>query len=85
MPHALHLRGIDLNWYERTLRFGIHLPRPQDAPPVFKVTKPSAVMDRVVGAWKQAGLLVPNPNLKFAVAMFLVAKPNREVRPIIDY
>lgn len=48
MPHALHLRGIDLNWYKRTLRFGIHLPRPRDAPPVFKVIKPSAVIGWLV-------------------------------------
>lgn len=38
----------------------------------------------VVAAWNEAGLLVPNPNLKFARLMFLVAKPNNEVQLIID-
>lgn len=42
-------------------------------------------MDRVIAAWKSAGLLVPNNNLKFAMPMFLVPKPNNEVRPRIDY
>lgn len=84
-PFALRLRGCDSDWYERTVKFGIRLPRPVNAPAVFRVTRPSVVMDRVVTAWKTSGLLVPNPNLKFAMPMFLVPKPNGEVRPIIDY
>lgn len=73
------------DWYERTVKFGIRLPRPVNAPAVFRVTRPSAVMDRVVTAWKAGGLLVPNPNLKFPMPMFLVPKPNGEVRSITDY
>lgn len=84
-PFALRLRGCDADWYERTVKFGIRLPRPANAPPVFRITKPSVVMDRVIDAWKTAGLLVPNNNLKFAMPMFLVPKPNNDVRPIIDY
>lgn len=38
-------------------------------------------MDRVIHAWKDAGLLVPNPNLKIAMHMFLVAKPNMKCVP----
>lgn len=84
-PFGLCLRGIDADWYERTVKFCIRLHRPAGAPAVFRATKPSSVMDRVVAAWKDAGLLAPNPSLKFAMPMFLVAKPNNEVRPIIDY
>lgn len=76
-PFALRLRGCDADWYERTIKYGIRLPRPANAPAVFRITRPSAVMDRVIAAWKVAGLLVPNNNLKFAMPMFLVPKPNR--------
>lgn len=34
---------------------------------------------------KAAGLLTPNPNLKYAMPIFLVPKPDNGVRPIIDY
>lgn len=71
-PYAVRLRGCDADWYERTVKFGIRLPRPAGAPAVFRITKPSATMNRVVTAWKGAGLLVQNPQLKFAMPMFLV-------------
>lgn len=50
-----------------------------------KVTKPSPLMDIVVNTWIEIDLLVPNPNLKFAQALFLVPKPEGKIRPIIDY
>lgn len=33
-------------------------------------------MDRVIASWRAAGRLAPNPDLKFAMAMFLVPKPD---------
>lgn len=42
-------------------------------------------MDRVVAAWKGAGLLVPFPRFKHAMPMFAVPKPDWGIRPIIDY
>lgn len=42
-------------------------------------------MDRVIAAWKDAGLLVPNRQLKYAMPMFLIAKADGGVRPIVDY
>lgn len=51
-----------------------------------KITKPSPLMDIVVNTWIEIDLLVPNPNLKFAQALFLVPKPEGKIRPIIiDY
>lgn len=41
-------------------------------------------MDRVVAAWRAAGLLVPNRHLKYAFTMFLVPKAVNHVRPILD-
>lgn len=73
-PFALRLCGLDADWYERTVKFDIRLSRPAGASSVFRVTKPSAVMNRVITAWKDAGLLVPNPNLKFAMPMILQAQ-----------
>lgn len=73
-PFALRLCGLDADWYERTVKFDIRLSRPAGASPVFRVTKPNAVMTRVITAWKDAGLLVPNPNFKFAMPMILQAQ-----------
>lgn len=42
-------------------------------------------MDTVIEKWVENGLLIPNPNLKFAQPMFLVPKPDNKVCPIIDY
>lgn len=42
-------------------------------------------MDTVIDKWISNGLLVPNPQLKFAQPMFLIPKPDNKVRPIIDY
>lgn len=42
-------------------------------------------MDIVVNTWIEIDLLVPNPNLKFAQALFLVPKPEGKIRLIIDY
>lgn len=42
-------------------------------------------MDTVIEKWVHNGLLVPNPNLKYAQPMFLVPKPDNQVRPVIDY
>lgn len=42
-------------------------------------------MDTVVDTWLEKGLLVPNPNLKFAQAMFWVPKPDNKIRHIINY
>lgn len=81
----LRLRGGDAEWYERTLRYGVRLPQPAGAPAVFRCTRPGVLMDRVVESWKAAGLLTPNLNLKYAMPMFLVPKPDNGVRPIIDY
>lgn len=81
----LRLRSKDGEWYFKTLRDGIHLPRPRDAPPLFRKTKPSPLMDTVIDKWLKNGLLIPNPSLKYAQPMFLVPKPDDQVRPIIDY
>lgn len=35
-------------------------------PKIFKVTKPSKLIDFVVHTWVSNGLLVPNPNFKYA-------------------
>lgn len=85
LPPPLRLRGLDGDWYVRTLKFGIRLPRPAGALLVFKATRSSVVMDRAIASWRAAELLVPNPDLKFTMAMFLVPKPDGGVRPIIDY
>lgn len=34
IPPPLRLRGWDADWYERTLRYGVRLPRPAGAPTV---------------------------------------------------
>lgn len=81
----LKLRGTDGDWYYKALSKGIHLPRPKNAPPIFRKTNHSPLMDTVINKWVSNGILVPNPNLKFAQPMFLVPKPNSKVRPIIDY
>lgn len=81
----IRLRGKDGKWYYDTLSKGIHLPRPKNAPGIFRKTKQSPLMDTIVNKWVENGLLIPNPNLKFAQPMFLVPKPNNKVRPIIDY
>lgn len=81
----IKLRGKDGDWYYKTLSKGIHLPRPRNAPPIFRKTKRSPLMDTVINKWIDNGLLVPNPNLKFAQPMFLVPKPDNKVRLIIDY
>lgn len=81
----IKLRSKEGDWYFNTLHKGIHLPRPKDAPALFRKTKPSALMDTVVNKWLENGLLVPNPQLKYAQPMFLVPKPDNQVRPIIDY
>lgn len=85
LPPPLRLRGLDGDWYVRTLKFGIRLPRPAGAPLVFKATRSSVVMVRAIASWRAAELLVPNPDLKFTMAMFLVPKADGGVRPIIDY
>lgn len=79
----IRLRSPEGEWYYNTLRNGIHLPRPKDAPPLFRNTKPSQLMDTVVDKWLENGLLVPNPQLKYAQPMCLVPKPDSQVRPII--
>lgn len=79
------LRSAEGDWYFNLLKNGIHLPRPRDAPKLFKVTRRSPLIDTVVGTWVTNGLLVPNPALKYAQPMFLVPKPDNQVRPIIDY
>lgn len=81
----IRLRSSDGEWYFNTLKKGIHLPRPKDAPALFRTTKPSPLMVIVVNTWVENGLLVPNPNLKYAQPMFLVPKQDKQVRPIIDY
>lgn len=81
----IKLRNKEGEWYYKTLSQGIHLPRPKDAPAIFRKTKPSPLMDTVIITWLDNGLLVPNPNLKYAQPMFLVPKPDNKVRPIIDY
>lgn len=81
----IKLRNQDGDWYHKTLSTGVHLPRPKDAPKLFRTTKPSALMDTVVDTWIDNGLLIVNPDLKFAQPMFLVPKPDNKVRPIIDY
>lgn len=81
----IKLRNREGEWYFKTLSQGIHLPRPKDAPAIFRKTKPSPLMDTIINKWVDNGLLVPNPNLKFAQPMFLVPKPDNKVRPIIDY
>lgn len=78
-------RNKEGEWYYKTLSQGIHLPRPRNAPPIFRKTKPSPLMDTVINKWVENGLLIPNPNLKFALPMFLVPKPDNKVRPIIEY
>lgn len=79
------LRSSEGEWYFNTLKKGIHLPRPKDAPALFRTTKPSPLMDTVVNTWVENGLLVPSPNFKYAQPMFLVPKQDKQVRPIIDY
>lgn len=56
----IKLRSPEVEWYYNILRNGIHLPRPKDAPPLFRNTKPSLLMDTVVKKWIENGLLVPN-------------------------
>lgn len=85
MAFPINLRNKEGMWYHKTLSEGVHLPRPKDAPKIFRKTKPSALMDTVVNTWIDNGLLVENPSLKFAQPMFLVPKPDNKVRPIIDY
>lgn len=86
IPSPLRLQGLDADWYKRTLRHGVRLPRPANAPAVFHCTRPGALMDcAVVESWKAAGLLTPNPNLKNAMPMFLIPMPDNGERPIIDY
>lgn len=70
IPPPLRLQGLDVEWYERTF------PRPAGAPAVFRCTRPGVLLDRVVESWKAAGLLKPNPNLKYVMPMFLVPKPD---------
>lgn len=81
----IKLDSPDGDWYFSTLRDGAHLPRPFNAPKICKVTKPSKLMDSVVQTWLENGLLVPNPNLKYAQVIFLEPKPDNKIRPIIDY
>lgn len=83
---TIKLRSVEWGWYYNLLNTGIHLPRPKDAPPpVFRTTRPSPLMDSVINTWVANGQLVPNPGLKFAKPMFLVPKPENQIRPIIDY
>lgn len=72
----IRLRSPDGEWYFNTLKNGIHLPRPKDAHALFRTTKPSSLMDTVIDKWLENELLVPNPNLKYALPMFLVPKPD---------
>lgn len=81
----IKLRSAEGEWYYNMLKNGIHLPRHRDAPKLFKVTRRSPLMNTVINAWVDNGLLVPNPVLKYAQPMFLVPKPDDQVRPIIDY
>lgn len=81
----IKLRSKEGDWYFKTLSQGVRLPRPKDAPALFRKTKPSNLMDTVVNKWVDKGLLIPNPNLRYAQPMFLVPKPDNKVRPIIDY
>lgn len=81
----LRLRSKEGDWYHRTLSQGVHLPRPKNAPALFRNTKLSPLMDTVINKWKKNGLLIPNPNLRYAQPMFLVPKPDNKIRPIIDY
>lgn len=82
----LFVNDKDKRYLREITTYGVNLPRPANAPPVFRQTRPSSAMDRIVRAWKSAGLLlVPNRQLKHAMQMFLVPKADGSVRPIIDY
>lgn len=81
----LFVQDRDKRYLREITTYGVTLPRPANAPSVFRQTRPSSAMDKVVRAWKNAGLLVPNRQLKHAMQMFLVPKPDGAVRPIIDY
>lgn len=81
----LFLNHRDKRYLREITTYGVNLPRPANAPSVFRQTRPSSAMDKIVRAWKGAGLLVPNRQLKHAMQMFLVPKPDGAVRPIIDY
>lgn len=83
-PPPLRLRGPDRQWYERVLTHGILLTRPLGAPKVFIKTRHSRLMDRIIDAWRRAGLLTPNRQLKYAFPMFAVPKSDGNVRPILD-
>lgn len=61
----LKLRSKEGDWYYKTLSQGVHLPRPKNAPALFKNTKPSNLMDMVVKKWVENGLLIPNPHLRY--------------------
>lgn len=43
VPPPLRLRGLDAEWYVRTLKFGIRLPRPAGAQLVFTTGAPSGL------------------------------------------
>lgn len=81
----IRLRSRDEEWYFKSLSKGVHLPRPHNNTALFIKTKQSPLMDTVVNKWIENGLLVPNPQLKYTQPMFLVPKPDDQVRPIIDY
>lgn len=65
VARPIKLYSQDGAWYFSTLIDGVHLPRPLTVPKIFKVTKPSKLMDSILHTWVNNGLLVPNPNLKY--------------------
>lgn len=81
----LFLHDTDRKFLRHVTTHGVNLPRPFGAPPTFIATRPSALMDQVIAAWKRAGLLVPNQQLRYAMPNFLIAKADGGVRPIVDF
>lgn len=67
----IRLRCSEREWYYNMLHKGIHLPRPKDAPALFKVTRSYPLMDTVIQTWVDNGLLVPESSVEICATYVL--------------